>query len=98
MTLAVVLLSLALLATWMAWGLAGHRARRERARQAAELAQLRSAPATLLDERERRLQAILDSMAEGIIVLDEQNRAVMANQAAARLFCFPLSAGDRVFI
>ncbi len=45
--------------------------------------------ATAVRERELRLQAVVDSVAEGIVTFDAQGRIETANPAALRLFGYP---------
>lgn len=53
-----------------------------------KLAALEVVHANALSAHRQRLEALLDSMIEGLIVLDEHGRIAMSNRAAEKLFCF----------
>ena len=59
-----------------------------KARHDSELAQLRETHATALHAHTARLEAMLDSMIEGIVVIDERGRIALANRAAEEIFGF----------
>jgi two-component system phosphate regulon sensor histidine kinase PhoR len=60
----------------------------ESARQADELMALRHRHAEALDAHQRRLETLLDSMIDGLIVLDANRRIALANRAAETMFGF----------
>ncbi len=98
MTLLAILLGLALALMFAAWS--RERSRRHRARDAhrAERAEQQAAHEATLRERSRQNQAVLDSMIEGIVVLDRQNHVLVANRAASSLFGFSLPATGRALL
>jgi two-component system phosphate regulon sensor histidine kinase PhoR len=63
-----------------------------------ELAQRKEEQTRALEERDRRSQAVLDSMVEGLVVLDSRHHVVLANRAAAELFGFAQPATGRTLI
>jgi two-component system phosphate regulon sensor histidine kinase PhoR len=58
------------------------------ARHAEEMAALQSAHAAAQEAQQRRLEALLDSMVEGLLVLDAAGRITLSNRAAEALFGF----------
>ncbi len=86
-TLEYFLLALLAAAICAAWVLRA-RLQAARARHASELAKLREAHATALHAHTARLEAMLDSMIEGLVVLDARGRIALANRAAEALFGF----------
>ena len=58
------------------------------ARRETEMAELREAHAVALHTHTARLEATLDSMVEGLVVVDPRGRIVLANRAAEALFGF----------
>jgi two-component system phosphate regulon sensor histidine kinase PhoR len=60
----------------------------EVARHARELAAFRASHADLLEAHRRRLETLLDSMIDGLIVLEADGRIALANRAAEALFGF----------
>lgn len=58
------------------------------ARRASEVAELREAHAAALHAHTARLEATLDSMVEGLVVVDPRGRIALANRAAEALFGF----------
>ncbi len=98
MTFAVVLLSLLLgAALFFGWRARG-RVRMLTRQHADEIAQLSAAHATALQAHAARLQTVLDSMVEGIVVVDAENHLVLTNRAAARAFGFSEPATGRALI
>ena len=85
MTVFFVLLAAAALAAW--WHV-----RRQRAEDAAQhgrdLAALKEKHAGVLEFQQRRMETLLDSMLDGLIVLDATGRIALANHAAEMLFGF----------
>ena len=85
MTFFFALLAILALAAW--W-----RVRRQAAEAAARhtqtLAALKSDGAAALDAHQRRLETLLDSMVDGLIVLDGRGRIALSNHAAEALFGF----------
>lgn len=85
MTVFLALLAAAALAAW--WHV-----RRQRTEEAGshrrELAELRQRHAVQLEADQRRLETLLDSMLDGLVVLDANNRIALANRAAETLFGF----------
>ena len=96
--LPAIFLLVLLAAAVAAWWLARANLRRATARHAAELADLRGVHATALQEHAQRLQAVLDSMIEGIVVLDLHSRVTFSNRAAAQLFGFSQPAAGRALL
>ena len=64
------------------------RGRAAAGRHARALAELQETHATARHAHEARMEAMLDSMVEGLVVLDAQGRIALANRAAERLFGF----------
>lgn len=62
--------------------------RRDRGRREEQVAELRTAHAAAQHEQTARMEAMLDSMIEGLVVLDAQRRIVRANRAAEAMFGF----------
>ena len=60
----------------------------EAARHSRELAAFRASHAELLEAHRRRLETLLDSMIDGLIVLEADGRVALANRAAESLFGF----------
>jgi two-component system phosphate regulon sensor histidine kinase PhoR len=58
------------------------------ARRASEVAELREVHAAALHAHTARLEATLDSMVEGLVVVDPRGRIALANRAAEALFGF----------
>ena len=58
------------------------------ARRASEVAELREAHAAALHAHTARLEATVDSMVEGLVVVDPRGRIALANRAAEALFGF----------
>ncbi len=85
MTLFLVLLAAAALAAW--WHV-----RRQRTEDAAQhrrdLDALRQRHVEQLEADQRRLETLLDSMLDGLVVLDMNGRIALANRAAETLFGF----------
>ena len=68
------------------------------AKQTRGIDALREAHLAELRQHLQRQQALLDSMIEGILVLDEQHHVILANQAVSQLFGFSLPATGRSLI
>lgn len=98
MTFPVAVLTLLLIAASVAWWLTHRRSQRTGATQAAEIARLRASDEQARREGQQQLQAILDAMVEGVVVLDAQNAVRIANRAAAQLFRFTLPATGRALL
>ncbi|MCX6951600.1 MAG: PAS domain-containing protein, partial [Verrucomicrobia bacterium] len=71
-------------AGWSVW----RRLQATKARHEAEIACLNEAHDALLHAHTTRLEAMLDSMIEGLVVLDARGRIALANRAAEALFGF----------
>ena len=86
-TLDLLLLLLLAGAAAAAWW---QRSRRlaEQARQARESDELARSQAEALHAHTARMEAMLDSMIEGLIVIDARGRITLANRAAERMFSF----------
>jgi two-component system phosphate regulon sensor histidine kinase PhoR len=82
--LLLTLLAAALAAIWRQ----RLRNRSERDRAVRENDLLRQAHAAVMHAQTARMEAMLDSMMEGLIVIDGRNRITLANRAAERLFGF----------
>lgn len=63
-----------------------------------ELAERKAEHERALQKHVRRTQAMLDSMIEGLVVLDPRNHVVLTNRAAAELFGFVQPATGRALI
>lgn len=94
----VVFLLVALAAAVVLWLRACGRLRRLRERQAREVADLRAAHEAALRHHVQRQQALLDSMIEGIVVLDPQNHVILANRAAGHFFGFAQPVTGRALL
>jgi two-component system phosphate regulon sensor histidine kinase PhoR len=64
------------------------RLRRAERQHARELADQREKHAALQHEHSARMEAMLDSMIEGLVVLDSRGRIALANRAAETMFSF----------
>jgi len=84
-TVFFALLAAAALAAW--WHVRQRRTT-EAAAQARELAALRQRHTEALEDHQRRLEKLLDSMLDGLVVLDAAGRITLANRAAETLFGF----------
>jgi two-component system phosphate regulon sensor histidine kinase PhoR len=82
-----LLLLLLAAAAWTAWRLRG-RLLAERDRHTHEVDELRRQHSDDIHAHTARLEAMLDSMIEGLIVIDARGRITLANRAAERLFSF----------
>ena len=98
MTFVTVLLGLLFVAAVVMWRRSVAKGKDERKRHERELKELRAAHAAAIEEHRRRLQALLDSMIEGIVVLDPQKHVVLANRAAMELFGFQRPVEGRALI
>jgi two-component system phosphate regulon sensor histidine kinase PhoR len=78
------LLLAVLIAAWRNW----MRMRRMRERHEEQLRELSTAHAEALHAHTARSEAMLDSMIEGLVVIDARSRIVLANRAAQALFGF----------
>jgi two-component system phosphate regulon sensor histidine kinase PhoR len=87
---AAVTVFLALLAAvaFAGWWNVRRRRRAESARHAADLITVQHRHAEVLEAHQRRLETLLDSMIDGLIVLDATRRIALANRAAEALFGF----------
>lgn len=85
MTVFFVLLAAAALAAW--WHIRRQRAA-DTVQHGRELAALKEKHAGILEFQQRRLETLLDSMLDGLIVLDATGRIALANHAAEMLFGF----------
>ena len=85
--LSLLLLALLAAAAYVAWW---QRARRlmEKARSERETDERNRAHTEALHAVTSRMEAMLDSMIEGLIVIDTRGRITLANRAAERLFSF----------
>src|SRR5688500_11873181 len=83
---ALLLLTIAVV-SGVGWWL-NRRLREEQHRHARELAQQRESAQAAQAEHDARLEAMLDGMIEGLVVIDAQNHIVLANRAAETMFSF----------
>ncbi|HYP16607.1 MAG TPA: ATP-binding protein [Opitutus sp.] len=97
-TFVLVLISLLLVAAAIGWVRERSRAGRAARAHAQEIAELRAGHAAALEEAAARVRAVLDSMVEGIVVLDTAGHVVSANRAAGRLFGFTHTVTGRALI
>lgn len=74
----------AAVAAWRLWT----RLRTTQRRHQAHLTELRGTHAEALHAHTARLEAMLDSMIEGLVVVDARGRIALANRAAEELFGF----------
>lgn len=94
--ISLVLILLGLLAIVLtAWWRAQADLKQAMAKQARGIGALRDAHVAESRQHLQRQQALLDSMIEGILVVDEQHQVMQANQAVSRLFGFALPATGR---
>lgn len=93
-----IVLSVLLIAAGAAWWSKQRKFHAAAARHAQELAALQAQHDAQLQDHARRLQAVLDSMIEAIIVLDLQNRVTYTNQAAAQVFGFTMPVVGRALL
>lgn len=98
MSAVTALLLIVLVGVAVAWWMSLRRLKKAHAKHAEEMAGLRSAHEQTIREHDRRLQALLDSMVEGIVVLDHHQRVVLTNQAAAKMFAFSQPARGRALL
>jgi two-component system phosphate regulon sensor histidine kinase PhoR len=80
------------------WRLSVLRHKKSQGRYRAELDELRVEHAKAMRDHGQRLQALLDSMIEGIVVMDEQHRVVLTNRGAAEMFRFNQPVRGRALI
>ena len=85
MTVFLVLLAAAAIAAW--WHVRRLRSA-EAARHVREFAALRETHRATLEAHQRRMETLLDSMLDGLVVLDAAGRIALANRAAETLFGF----------
>ena len=85
MTAFFALLAAAALAAW--WHVRRLR-QADAEHHAREVAELKAAQAAALEGHKHRLETLLDSMIEGLVVLDVHGRITLANRAAETLFGF----------
>jgi two-component system phosphate regulon sensor histidine kinase PhoR len=83
-----VLLALLAAAAFAAWWRVRQRRIEDAAEHRRELAGLRTRHAELLEADQHRLDTLLDSMLDGLVVLDANNRIALTNRAAESLFGF----------
>jgi len=88
MTVLDLLLFVLLVALGVAFARLRRRRAAERARHERELDELRQQHAAALHAHTARMEAMLDSMIEGLVVIDAHSRITLANRAAAELFGF----------
>ena len=98
MTFAAIVLLLLLAAAAFFWWRAVRRLRGLAQQHADEVARLSATHAAAQQAHAARLQTVLDSMVEGIVVVDAENHLVLTNRAAARAFGFAEPATGRALI
>ncbi len=86
MTFTIILLSVLLVVAVVLWRRSVAQARALERRHEDEMKKQRAAQDAAIDQHRSRLQALLDSMIEGILVLDERRQVALANRAAVQLF------------
>jgi two-component system phosphate regulon sensor histidine kinase PhoR len=80
------------------WWLTHARRKASEAQHRTELNELRAGHEKALRNHGQRLQAVLDSMVEGIVVLDQEHQVVLTNRAAADMFGFSHTAIGRALL
>jgi len=70
------------------WWYSRRQAQAASALHATELAALKAAQAQAIEDHDHRLETLLDSMIEGLVVLDVHGRLALSNRAAEKLFGF----------
>lgn len=93
-----VLLFVALVVFAALWWRERARRRQEHERYISDVASVHLQHEAALTAHAERLQALLDSMVEGILVLDAQNRVAIANRTAGRFFGFSSGVVGRALI
>lgn len=86
MTITIILLGILVVVVTVLWIRVARRAREIERRYEQELSDQRAAHAMTVEQQGQRLQTLLDSMIEGIVVLDQQRRVTLANRAAVNFF------------
>lgn len=71
-----------------AWWQGRRRSQRDAARHVQVVAELKAAHALEREDQQHRLETLLDSMIEALVVLDVRGRIVLTNRAAETLFGF----------
>ncbi len=71
-----------------AWWQGRRRSQRDAARHVQVVAELKAAHALEREDQQHRLETLLDSMIEALVVLDVRGRIVLTNRAAETLFSF----------
>jgi two-component system phosphate regulon sensor histidine kinase PhoR len=92
------LLFVALVAFAMLWWRERQQSRRDLEQYRSDVASVHLQHEAALGAHAERLQAVLDSMVEGILVLDAQNRVAIANRTAGRFFGFSYGVVGRALI
>jgi two-component system phosphate regulon sensor histidine kinase PhoR len=98
MTFAAFVFGLLASAFGLLWLRERRRLKREAELHRNEIEHLRAAQEKELRYHALRLQAVLDSMVEGIVVLDQDHHVVLTNHAAGELFGFPQPATGRALL
>src|SRR5688500_17904153 len=80
------------------WRLSVVRLQASDRRHRTELAELRAVPNQPMRKHVQRLQALLDSMVEGIVVMDQEHQVLLTNRSAAEMFRFTQPASGRALI
>jgi len=98
MTVWTAVLFILLLGALVLWRVAYARLRASEKNYGAELEELRAGHAKAASDHAQRLQALIDSMVEGIIVLDEHQHVVLTNRASAEMFGFSHPATGKALL
>lgn len=98
MTLAISILLILLAIAGFLWWRERARLQQVQQQHAAEMAALRATHEQAVGDHAQRLQALLDAMVEGIIVIDQQHRVLLSNRAAAGIFGFSQPVAGRALI
>jgi two-component system phosphate regulon sensor histidine kinase PhoR len=98
MTFATAFFIILLAAAVVGWWLTYTRFKAAESLHRADLTEIRTAHEKAHREHTQRLQAVLDSMVEGIVVLDEHHKVVLTNRAAAEMFGFSHPATGRALL
>jgi len=98
MTFWTALLLILVVVAVVGWARAEARLRKRATELRAELEEQHRVHERALQDHAQRLQALLNSMVEGIVVLDAQHHVVLTNRAAAEMFQFTYPVSGRALL